>query len=231
MKDEEFVYLFKKDCEYYDKEQKELKAILSLVDFKKSDKLIDIGAGIGRLAIPLSKHLKVTAIDTNKALLDQIKEPTIEVIHGRIEEFYPKKKFDYGLIVWPGFYNHEKILYHTKKNVLKSDGKLIIIKSIEHDLKKITKKLFPEIFGREKGFLKILPDFFKIEKEKIIETEGIYPNFDETLKLILFELEAFYDKKVDEGQIKIIKEFIKEHEKSGKVYLNAKLEVLLCKQK
>lgn len=228
MKDKEFVCLFKKDCEYYDKKQKELKTILSLVDFKKSDRLVDIGAGIGRLAIPLSKHLKITAIDTNKILLDQIKNSNIEVIHGKIEEYYSKEKFDYALIAWPSTLNYAEVFEHVRRNVLKEDGKLLIIKSLEHDLKKITKKIFPEIFGNQKGSLEVLPYFFRIEKEKIIETEWVYPNSDEALRLILFELDAFYNKKVNNEQIEIIREFIREHEKFEKVYLNAKLKVLLC---
>lgn len=230
MKNEEFVYLFKKNCEYYDKEQKELKAILSLFDFKKSNKLIDIGAGIGRLAIPLSNHLRVTAIDTNKALFNQIKEPTIEVVHGKIEEFYPKEKFDYALIAWPSTLNYTRIFKHIRRNILKEDGKLLVIKSLEHDLKNITKKIFPEMFGQSKGFLEVLPDFFRTENERIIKTEWEYPNSDGALKLIILELEAFYDKKVDDEQIEIIKNFIRKHKKSGKVYLNAKLKILLCSQ-
>lgn len=175
----------------------------------------------------VSYAIGVTAIDTNKVLLDQIKDSNVEVIYGKIEEFNPKEKFDYGLIVWPGFHNYEEIFSYVKDKVLKEGGKLIVIKSKEHDLKRITKKLFPEIFGKQKKFLEVLLDFFEIEKEKIIETEWIYPNFDEALKLMIFELEAFYGKTLIEKQKRIVGEFINEHEKNGKIHMNATLKVLL----
>jgi len=225
MNDKDFIELFVKDCEYYDNEEKELNALLSLVNFEKNEKLIDVGAGIGRLAIPLSKFLEVTAIDTNKALLDQIKDSNIEIINLKIEDYFPKQKFDYALIVWPGFHNYVEVFKHIKKKILKENGKLLIIKSLGHDLKRVTKKIFPEIFGQQKGFLKVLNEFFEKKEEKIIETEWIYPNFDEALKLIIFELEAFYGKKIVDNQIEIVKEFIREHEKSGKIYMNARLQI------
>lgn len=77
MEDKEVIELFTKDAEYYDKERKELAAILNLIDINSAKTLIDIGAGNGRLAIPLSQHLNVTAIDTNKTLIDLINEKNI----------------------------------------------------------------------------------------------------------------------------------------------------------
>lgn len=231
MDSKDFVELFVKDCDYYDKDNIELNTVLSLIDFKPDETLIDIGAGIGRLAIPLSKHLKVTAIDTNKALINQITKPDIRVIHGKIEEFNPKEKYDYGLIVWPGFHNYREILNHIQEKVLKKNGKLIIIKSKEHDLKRITKKLYPDIFGQRKRIFEVLRDFFEIEKKKIIKTRWIYPNFEEALKLIIFELEAFYEKNINDEQKKVVEHFIREHEKEGKIYMGAILTVLVCNPK
>ena len=171
MEDKESIELFTKDAEYYDKDKKELTAILTLVNLNPDERLIDIGAGIGRLAIPLSRHLKVTAIDTNKTLIDLINETSIQTINGKIEELYPADKYDYGLIVWAGFSNYRQILNHVRKHILKEDGKLIIIKSTEHDLKRIAMKLYPELFGKEQGFLEVLPEYFKVDKEKRITTE------------------------------------------------------------
>jgi len=231
MDDEDFVELFVKDCKYYDKTNVELNTILSLVTFKSNDTIIDIGAGIGRLAIPLSKHIKVTAIDTNKALLSHIKEPNTRIINGKIEKLNPIDKFDYDLIAWPGFNNYEEVLAHIKEKILKKTGKLIIVKSKQHDLKSITQKLFPELFGKEKGLLEVLPNFFEIEAEKIVWTEWVYPSFDEALRLIIFELEAFYGKTISKSQKPIVEHFIMEHEKEGKIHLSANLNVIICSPK
>lgn len=228
MKSEDFVYFFKKDCEYYDPANKELKAILSLTKFKQGRTLLDIGAGTGRLAVPLSEFLKVTAIDPNALLLEEIQAPAIKIIKKKVEEYHPKKKFDYALIAWPEFENYVPIFVHIKKNILKRDGKLILVKSSNHDLKEITKTLFPETFGKQKGIFSILKDFFKIEKERIIETEYIFPTRQEAKQNLLFGMEAFYGKKVKPEQEHVLDEFIKKHERSGRIYLKAKVRIVLC---
>ena len=226
MDDENFVELFRKDCEYYDKDRKEINSILSLVDFEPNDTLIDIGAGIGRLAIPLSKHLKVTAIDSNESLLSEIKEEDIEKINSRIENFSPEEKFDYALIAWPQFENQDEILRHIKNNILKENGKLIVIKSINHDLKRLAKILFPKIFNGLEDFLSVLNKSFNIDKEETIETQWIYPS-EEAFNLTIFGIEAFFDQSITSEQEKVIRDFIKEREREGKVYMDAELKVLI----
>lgn len=228
MNKKQFIELFKKDCECYDIEQKELNAILSSVDFKLDERLIDIGGGVGRLALPLSKYVEVIAIDPNETLLNEIKDSKIETINIKIENYLPKQKFDYALIAWPQFENYEVIFNHVKTKILKENGKLIVLKSKQHSLREITKQLFPELFTSGKGFLKILPQYFNIEKEKVIETQQVYSSEDSAFKLMKFELEVFYGKKLDKEQKIILLKFLKEKEKLGKVYLNAKIRVILC---
>lgn len=231
MDDKEFARYFKEDYGYYDLEKKELSKILSLINFKQNQTLIDVGAGIGRLSIPLSKYIKVTAVEPNKILLEKIHGKNISKINNKIENFFPQLKFDFALISWPQFDDYHNIFKHIKKKILKENGKLIIVKSQQHSLREITKKFFPELFLGGKGFLKILPEYFKIEKEEFVETKHIYPNIKKAFELIKFEIEGFYGKKIDKEQEKILLEFIKRHEDSGKVIMNAQLKIILCKSK
>ncbi|MBW3003570.1 methyltransferase domain-containing protein [Candidatus Woesearchaeota archaeon] len=221
------VVLFKKDCEYYDKEQNELKAMLSVVDFKKTDRLADLGAGIGRLAIPLSKYVKVVALDSNKQLLNEIKDTNIEKINKKIEDYFPDEKFDYALIAWPQFENVDRILKHVKKDVLKSSGKLIIVKVFESDLRYLVKELFPKRLEK-KGFLKILGGHFKVIKEKKFETLYEYPDLNTGVKMVIFDFESFWDSKAGEKQKSFVVDFLKRKVLDSRVVLKAKMKVLLC---
>lgn len=231
MEDKEFAQYFKQDYCYYDMEKKELNKIISLINFKPNQILIDIGAGIGRLSVPLSKYVKVTSIEPNKVLLNEIKKENILKVNLKIENFFPKEKFDFALIGWPQFKEYHIIFKHIKDNILKENGQLIVIKSKQHSLREITKKLFPNLFGEGKNFLNILPKYFEIKKEELIETKHTYPNIEKAFKLMTFEIEGFYEKKINKEQERILFEFVKEHEDSGKILMNAQLRILLCNPK
>lgn len=228
MDDKTFAGYFKEDYSYYDVEEVELKTILSLANFKPNQTLIDIGAAIGRLAVPLSQYVRVTAIEPNKVLLDEIKNSEIIKVNEKIENFFPRDKFDFALIVWPQFDNYQIVFKHIKDNILKENGKLIVLKSKQHSLREVTKLLFPELFGEGKKFHEVLSDYFLIEKEEFIETKHIYPNIKIAFELIRFELECFYGKKINNEQEKVLKSFIEQHENSGKIIMNALLRVMLC---
>lgn len=90
--------------------------------------------------------------------------------------------------------------------------------------------MYPELFGKEQGFLEVLPEYFNIEKERRVTTEWIYPNPEEALKMLKFKMEAFYGKRIIGESEKEISTFVKVHENSGKVYLHANLKVLSCSQ-
>lgn len=115
-----------------------------------------------------------------------------------------------------------------KIKFLKDNGKLIILKSRQHSLREITKQLFPELFISGKGFLEILPEYFSMEKEEIIETQQVYPNEDTAFKLMKFGIEAFYGKKLNKEQGVLLLRFLREKEKSGKICLTAIVKVILC---
>jgi ubiquinone/menaquinone biosynthesis C-methylase UbiE len=231
MKDEDFIKHFKKDCNLYDLEKKELSQILSYANCKPNQTLIDIGAGIGRLSVPLSQHVKVTSVEPNKALLNEIKKDDILKINKKIEDYFPESKFDFALIAWPQFDEYHTIFKHIKHNVLKKDGQLILIKSKQHSLRKITKMLFPDLFSEGKKLLKILPEYFETIKEKFIETGHLYPDIENAFKLMKFEIEVFYGKIINQEQEKVLFEFVKRNENGGKVFMSSKSKIRLCGSK
>lgn len=226
----EFAKAFKEDNGYYDLQREELRTILSLVDLKAGQRLIDLGTGVGRLALPLSDYVKVTALDCNQELLNQIPNGRIEKVCTKIEDYQPSKKFDFGLIAWPGFEDYREIFKHIKNQILTDEGRLIILKSKQHSLREIVNILFPELFGIGKGFLEVLPDYFDIEQEKSITTVHAYPDLETSLRLVKFDIATFYKRKLDGQQQQILLDFLRKRETHGEVHLRAKVKVLLCKK-
>ena len=170
MKKKELLKIFDKNLQYYDRTYRELKAILEFIEFQKNQELIDVGAGIGRLSVPISFRLNVLALEPNKNLADKINEHNIEVITKKIENFFPSEKFDYALFAWPGLLNYGEVFKHIRKEILNANGRLIVIKPIEHSLKQIACALSPQDFDAGGQFFEVLSDFFIIEKEKEFKT-------------------------------------------------------------
>lgn len=225
MDNKKYVELFKKDCEFYDKENKELKAIISLIKPNKTKTLIDIGAGIGRLSIPLSKYFKVTAIDMNKYLLNEINNKNIIKINKKIENYYPKEKFDYALIAW--FDSNEKRLRHIKKYVVKENGKVILVKPMQSGYRDLAKKLFKGKFKAQPGILQLFSRHFNLQRQQLVETAYVFSDFKTAFEVTIFEFFAFWNKKVNKKHLRTIKSFLGSRTRRGKVYIKTKLKVIL----
>lgn len=225
MENKKYVGLFKKDCKFYDKDNKELKAILSLIKQDKNKTLIDIGAGIGRLSIPLSKYFKVTAIDNNKYLLNTIKNKDIIKINKKIENYYPKEKFDYALIAW--FDSNERRLRHIKKYVVKEKGKIVLVKPIENEYRNLAKKLFKGRYKAQPRILQLFSRHFNLQRQQLVETAYVFSDFKTALNITIFEFFAFWNKKVNKKHLRTIKSFLGARTRKGKVYIKTKLKVIL----
>lgn len=226
--EQKFANKFKRDYSYYDVENVELKKILSLVDLKNGQKLIDLGAGVGRLSVPLSKHVVVTAIDSNRDLLNLIDNTNIRKVNEKIENFFPQEKFDFALMAWPQFSNHEEVLKHLNENILKENGRLIVIKSDNHSLKEIARKLFPDFISARNEFLQAISKYFQIVHDEVIETNHTYPDIETALELFRFELATFYQKEITANHEETFCSFVKERERQGQVVMNAQLRIMLC---
>jgi len=231
--EKEISYL-REDYGYYDRNGVELQSILSCLAFRPSDTLLDIGAGIGRLSIPLSKYMMITALEPNRVLLDEIVDGGgVEKVHGKIQDYFPAKKFDYALIAWPQFEEEYCAIFkHLCECVLKDGGRLIVLKSRHHALRELTASLFPAHVSKGKKFIESLPEHFEVERTEAIETQHIYPSLDKAVELLRFEIEWFYERSISKEQKEYIFKYLKKHQsESGEVVLIAHVTLQLCRAK
>lgn len=103
--------------------------------------ILDVGCGIGNFTATLSKYGKVTAIDIDKSLIQNLKNeknPCVIVGYGDIEEgkyFFKKQTFD--TIVCLNVLEHikdDKTALQNMYNLLSKGGKLILLVPIHNFL-------------------------------------------------------------------------------------------------
>lgn len=123
-------------AENYDKKESYLNSfeknmLLPLLGDIKNKKVLDVGAGTGRLATVLAKMgAQVTALDLSPKMLDELhkKNPNIKITVGDAESLpFPDNSFD--LIIALFLIVHLKnpsIFFKEAYRTLKDDGKLLI---------------------------------------------------------------------------------------------------------
>jgi len=164
---------------------------------KKQDRILDIGAGAGRISMYLQiKRHNVTALDKSKPICKVLTKRGIKkVINVDIFKYFPRRKYDVVLFV--GVYsvfdkkkeNITKFLDYVKGKILNKDGKLIFILA-DANLGKteIVKRRF--IFKNKIGpwFESIYPsakDIIKLAKENNLSIEEFKKNNSGQYFLIL----------------------------------------------
>ncbi len=99
-----------------------------------TSKILDIGGGTGRHAIPLSEQgFDLTVVDTSKKMLQNLKDyPSIKVFNQDIFKFETTEKYDLIILMWNTF-NEIALTPELATNLLKkiksmlaSQGKVII---------------------------------------------------------------------------------------------------------
>lgn len=111
-------------------DEKTFKKITELADFEKTDKVLDLGGGTGRIAKFFAGIVQeIVVLDTSKGMLLQCKNHTgINCIFGSAENIpYGDGYFDKIIIVdaFHHFRDKEKAIQEIKR-VLKENGKVII---------------------------------------------------------------------------------------------------------
>jgi ubiquinone/menaquinone biosynthesis C-methylase UbiE len=168
----------------------EIKTLLQYVDFK--DKVVlDIGAGTGRLTIPISTSAKkIYAIEPEKETFDYLKEKikkahikNIEIKKASAEKIpYPNNFFDAIICAWIlPYIDLEKSLDEIKR-VLKKEGYLLVIDHYgKDDWEKLAvienPKYIKRYEKRNKKILKLIKDFQEI-KTKIVDSFIKFPSLE-----------------------------------------------------
>lgn len=115
-----------------------LLARLELGPGLQSGRVLDVGAGPGRHALPLARHgLEVTALDASAHLLDMLRRRAgdehlaIEIVHGDMREFSRTESFDAAVSMWTSFgyfadeADHSRVLENIATS-LRPGGRLVL---------------------------------------------------------------------------------------------------------
>lgn len=175
--------------EYFDPSDLELKTLRTLADFRNKV-VLDVGAGTGRLAIPLAREVqKLCAMDPARDMLDFMRKRLVELqLEDKVEikevssEFipYPSNYFDIILCVWVvcHFKNFEKSFQEVKR-VLKNGGTLLVVDHYGEDEWEMLRVLdSPEKASQYKEKYNTVLDQikdFKDVKEKVLDAYIRFP--------------------------------------------------------
>ena len=232
MNSQEFLKAFIEDCKYYDLENKELKEILKSVKIKNK-RILDIGAGIGRLSFPLAKHAKeVVALEKDKRFSEYFnkrKNKKVKFVNQSLESYAKKsksRKFDVILLAWPTF--NSKFIGLIKKFMCEKSKFIFITCTNDSDYETIIDKIAPGgYFNKDtrnkEGFIKQLPKKFRLVKKKIINTDNIYPNKNTAFRVIKNAVTLWFGTKFDDTTDLKLKGLIKQHENNKKVTFEEKV--------
>lgn len=117
-------------------QNKDINFYKKIIKNKNNANILIIGAGTGRVAIPLSDNNKVVALDKNIERLNRLRKKIksknkLEIVNVDIKDYKTKKRFDYIIIPYSTMQNiypkskQKKVLRNIKK-LLKEDGICII---------------------------------------------------------------------------------------------------------
>lgn len=231
-----YIDKFVEDCKHYDPKNKEIKNILKYVDLKNKV-VLDIGSGIGRLSIPLSRYAKeVIALDKDKRLKEHFKKNKKEnlIFVNKSLEDYSKnlKESDVIIIAWPTF--NLKFIKLIKK-LKKKDAKIIFISCYNaSDFETIPDKLGITTSQisilKKRRFIRELVNNFKIIKRKQIKTEYVYPNEKTAFRIINNSFKIWYNLKLKNTHKERLIKLIKKHKKlNRKIKFKEKLYFYVLK--
>jgi len=148
----------------------------ALKNIKKGDRVLDIGAGGGRISFYLQeKGYDITALEKSKLICRVLKERRMKkIINIDIFEYFPRKKYDTALIVnvfsifGEEKENIAKLFAHVAQKVLKKFGKLIFISV---DTKSGKTEFLKRRFIFDKKIGKWLKSFYSSSKEIMQEAK------------------------------------------------------------
>ena len=235
-----FLEMFIEDCKYYDVEQKEVKTILKHVDLKGKI-VLDIGAGIGRLAFPLVRHAKeVVAIDQDHRLSPYWKlhgRRNVKFVNTTAEQYLKnRRKFDVILLAWPTF---DSAFIPLIKNAMDTQTLFIFLtcdnnsdwESVVDNLGLVKKGHFDNDISNKMRFLKELPRQFRLLEKKKMFTQYVYPDEKTALCVFVQDFRMWFGLVLDKKDKEKLKEIIHAHRKGRKVVFGEEVWFYVLKKK
>ena len=219
-----------------------IKFLSNYIKKLKVKSLLDIGAGNGSMAIPLSKMVNsYLAIERNKSFIKKLKLELIEVV----EEEFPKgpikldKRFDLVLCsyVIPHDRDFKKFITKAWRYVRPKGYLLIITHRQSHDewgkfCKKIKFNVYwdkPSFFPKLIRYLKIFGKVSIKDVVSFIESKNL-EEFFSALTFVACQGEKNKEKSFYKNKSKIIKIINREYNKKGFYKFPFKHYFILCKK-
>lgn len=187
------------DIDYYIKQIKKYKA----------KKVLIVGAGTGRVAIPLAEYANVTALDFDKRRLERLKKKTnkhIDILNYNFLKY--DKTLNYDLVIFP----YSTLQYNSsKKKIDKYLYKLYSL-SMPHTISLLdisesfnykpsakNRVLFKKYCEEVKDY--VIVNYSSIRKKDYMKFIVIYNIVNKNIRVIEKEKYCYYDKKAIENCI------------------------------
>ncbi len=196
-------------------------------NFAHNKKIIDVGAGIGRLSLPLSKYAKnIISLDSNNKLKNyykDIKNLKLKFICNNAEKYLKNKTADIFIFAWPPL---EKKLVNTIKKSMHKESKLIVFipkdnseyESLVNKIGIINKSESKIYNQNKKHFSNFLEQEFKVIKKQLLKTKYTYKNKIHAFDSIKENIEFWYNIKLTSEQTKKLNDLINKHKESKPIF-------------
>ncbi len=206
------------EAQHYDMERRELASIRR--ETSPCASIVDIGAGIGRLALPLAKHSgSVTALDSDEALKTYYschKRERVRFVCDKAERYLRSNRFDLYLLAWPPL---SRPLIKTIKSSMRDGSKLIVlIPDNSSGYVDITRKIgmvpsveFKRNDANKLRFFGFLRKEFRVIKSKLLRTNYRFKNDSDAFTELREGLEFWYKTRLSAGQTQYLKMLIGRH--------------------
>ncbi len=227
MKKQSYLEMFIEDCRYYDREKGEVKAILKHVDLKGKT-VLDVGAGIGRLAFPLARYAKeVVAIDQDHRLSPYWKlhgRRNVEFINTTAEQYLKnRRKFDVILLAWPTL--DFRIFSSLKKAMHEHSLLILLMCADDSDFESVIDKIglvregyFNKSLQKKKNFLQRLSQTFQILHEEKMVTFYHYPDERVAFRILKNGFKMWYALNLHNKAKENLKKIIYRHKHGKKIF-------------
>ncbi len=176
---------------FYDKKEKYLNSfekghILSLLGSVQGKRILDVGAGTGRLALDLIKAgAQVTALDLSKNMLNQLKQKTskVKIVLGDAENLpFEEKSFDAVIAAFLIVHLKEPLIFFDQVYRVLKEGGIFVCTNInqkEPPPIETTRGIIKieSYYHRPEKILEDLQNLaFTIKEEKIIKEKDVWIN-------------------------------------------------------